>query len=266
MRRGIAHDETDLRREFPPPGGGDCGTSFMGGGEVSRAGNPHRGYRRDQEPLPAVDPTMPAGRGPMGFGIDGRMRDKAVLPILLVPHSIVGPQRGTIDGRSPTPCGPGRKEGDQVTSHTTNVCWQGAGYGRQAPLPRPPRGMAAMLQQQGASGVHLRGAWSCTVHNSCTRCQCRPIMMLNAFKNTRAEEHLGRPRPCCGGGGGRGIRSTSLTQVTRSESRVTIEVTAVLRVGEPFMRRRWPRLGQAERGFFCMTKPQLIVKRQVLFP
>jgi hypothetical protein len=100
---------------------------------------------------------MLAGRGPMCFGIDGRMRDKALLPILLVPHPTVGPQRGTIAGRSSTTCGPGLKEGDQVTSHPTHLGWHGAGYGLQAPLPRPPRGRAAMLQPQGASGVHRRG-------------------------------------------------------------------------------------------------------------
>jgi hypothetical protein len=128
-----------------------------GGGEFSRYGKPHRGYRRDQVQRPPVDPTMPAGLGPMCCGIEGRMRDKAWLPIRLVPHPTVGPQRGTIDGRSPTTCRPGLKEGNQVTSHPTNLGWQGAGAGRHAPRPRPPRGRAAMLQQQGASGGHLRG-------------------------------------------------------------------------------------------------------------
>ena len=155
--RGLAQDETDLRREFPQQGGGDCGIGFMGGGEFSRDGNPPRGYRRDQGPLPSVAPTMPAGRGPMCCGIDGRVRDKALLPILRVPHPTGGPQRGTIAGRRSTPGGPGWKAGAQVTAPTTTRCWQGAGYGLQAPLPRPPRGIAAMLQQHGASGVQLRG-------------------------------------------------------------------------------------------------------------
>ena len=66
-------------------------------------------------------------------------------------------------------------------------------------------------------------------------------MLINAFKHQRSEENFGRPRPCCGGGGGMGRRSTSLTTVARSESRVTRAVTSVLRVRAPLMRRRWPR-------------------------
>jgi hypothetical protein len=54
--------------------------------------------------------------------------------------------------------------------------------------------------------------------------------MTKAFKNRRSDYTFGRPLPRCGRDEGIGTRSTSMTKVTRSESRLIIEVTSVLGV------------------------------------
>jgi hypothetical protein len=66
---------------------------------------------RDQSPeeaatvlgiqLPAIDPPMPPGLGPMRFGINGPMRHRASRAVLVVPHAALGLQRGAVDGGGP---------------------------------------------------------------------------------------------------------------------------------------------------------------------
>ena len=86
---------------------GDVGLRQLGG-----QGDPHSGDCADQVQLPAIDPAVPAGLGPVGFRVNGGVRDLPLFPVFLVPDAAVRPQYGAIDRRPPGVL-PGCQSSDQ---------------------------------------------------------------------------------------------------------------------------------------------------------
>src|SRR5947209_18472473 len=105
--------------------------------------------------LPAIDPAMPATLGPVRLGINGRMRDFAGFPMLLVPDAPLGSQDGAVQSRSSAVLLPGLDEGNQVSPHATDLrrksCWDRP----KAALEGPAGGILAIFGQQRAEVLHL---------------------------------------------------------------------------------------------------------------
>ena len=46
--------------------------------------------------LPAIDPAVPAGLGPVGFGVNRGVGDLPLFPVLLVPDPAARPQHRAV--------------------------------------------------------------------------------------------------------------------------------------------------------------------------
>src|SRR5262245_45072761 len=120
----IAQDIADLSRQLGEQQRGDITVSDIGHGKLRGQRNPQTANRHRQVQLPAVPPAVPARLAPMGFGINGGVRDDARLPIFLMPDATVRPNHRAITSRSMTLLGPRIEEYHQVASKPPNQAGQ----------------------------------------------------------------------------------------------------------------------------------------------
>src|SRR5215210_9466793 len=79
----------------------------VGGGEPATKRYPNLTDADGQMQLPSINPPVPTGLGPAGFGIYGGVGHCASLSVFLVPHPTFCLQSGAIEGHRSSPTLPG---------------------------------------------------------------------------------------------------------------------------------------------------------------
>ena len=104
---------------------GDLAVVRVRRGEYSGQRQPNGGDRYRQMKLPTVHPSVPAGFRPMGFGINGRMRNDPGFSVLLVPNTAFGSENGTVTRRRSTDLPPRVEQPDEEAAQATDLSGKG---------------------------------------------------------------------------------------------------------------------------------------------
>ena len=98
---------------------GDVGRSESGG-HGQPDGVPDGDH---QMQLPPIDSPVPARFGPVGLGVNARMRHKARLALLLVPDAAAGTQHRRVEGDRPSAVRPGVTRGSSAAPRSMTKVW-----------------------------------------------------------------------------------------------------------------------------------------------
>jgi len=99
-------DETSIGRQFVNQGRRHFVIGFIGRCQLGAQRDPDGSHHTGNMQFSAIDPIMPARLHPMGFGVNGGMRDETFLAVFLMPDPTIGPEYGAINGCGATPGGP----------------------------------------------------------------------------------------------------------------------------------------------------------------
>jgi hypothetical protein len=156
----------------------------VGRGELGGQRDPDAGDDTDEVQLPAVDPSMPATLGPIGFGIDAGMWDQASRTVLDVPGATTCVEHRRVDRHRTAAVGPGCEcSTRQCPKHL--IC-----AGKVSGI-RPRR--RSQVRRQGTQPCSLSRARissisgvasAKTANNSPGRWRWRTIMTTSAFRNS----------------------------------------------------------------------------------
>lgn len=116
---GVPQDEPDLTGQLGNEGGSYEVIGRVGGGKPCGQRNPDACRRTGNVELPSVPPTMIAGLGPVGFGVDSGVWNDPLLAVLLMPHPSLGSKRSRVHGQAAR-VEPGADEVHKVASKRTD--------------------------------------------------------------------------------------------------------------------------------------------------
>jgi hypothetical protein len=140
----------------------------VGVGEPCGERYPHASHGACQVQLPAVEPPVPAGLRPSGFGVDGGMCVAPPPPLCpsLVPHSSPGSESTLLSMATARPhlahgsiSAPPRS-----APQATDPRGQGLGQGTKPPLESAPGREAPVLAQQSLRKEHISPGWALRAH------------------------------------------------------------------------------------------------------
>jgi hypothetical protein len=153
----IAQQEAQCSRQFTDKSRGFLIVCGVSGSKNSSQWYPYRRCGGYQVQLPAVNPTVPAGLGPMSLSVNGCVGNLTTQAMLLVPYPTKGSEYRAVNGCRPSTVLPGRDKDYQITAQAGNLGGKSLGYCLKATLKGAPGRETSLLCEERTQLAHLVG-------------------------------------------------------------------------------------------------------------